>query len=138
MTAHTEALQAGFQERGRPGEMYGEWMQREIAERRARGEEPPWNLGPTNIQTGHVDPAPLPYDDRTVPKARLFEMQNAAIALAKDNERLRALIFGAEYAKGEIEHNHDETVMLRSCPWCDGGDHHRPDCPAFSAPGVVR
>lgn len=39
-------LEAGFAQRGRPGEVLGEWMQRDIAEQKARGVQPPFWLGP--------------------------------------------------------------------------------------------
>lgn len=75
-------------------------------------------------------------------KTRLFEMQNAAIDLAKDNARLRALIKDAEF-EGCVGRDSDTA-----CPWCGeepaqsrGADDRRidhVDCPAFSAPGVVR
>lgn len=139
----TEALQAGFQQRGNPGEMLGEWMRREMAEKTARGEVPPFDLGPT-VSAIWKDQAEAELSQRIAERdglrARLFEMQNAAIDLAKDNERLRALI-----AKQEKVFDGD---CSSECPWCKGtyasADlltpqfKHAADCHAFSAPGVVR
>lgn len=55
--------------------------------------------------------------------------------LLSENDRLRALIAQAELGTGS----------MCICPWCEsineaGDCHlaHTPDCPAFSAPGVVR
>lgn len=137
-----EVLQAGFQERGHPGEVLGGWMRREISERSARGEQPPWNLGPT-VPAIWKEQAEAELSQRIIERdgleARFFEMQNAAIDLAKDNTRLRALIKEAEYARGKIEHDYDSATLEASCPWCDSpGLPHRPDCRAFTIEGEVR
>jgi len=49
--------------------------------------------------------------------------------LIEDNERLRGLVAQAECVGGD-----------GFCPWCDVriNHPHEPNCPAFSAPGVVR
>lgn len=52
------------------------------------------------------------------------------LASIADRERLRRLIAQAEFA-----------LEMHECPWCHYGavrDAHASDCPAFSAPGVVR
>lgn len=72
------------------------------------------------------------HDERAGWKARLFEMQTAAIDLAQQVTRLRALVKEAENSGPETD-----------CPWCDAfktisGTHHLPDCRAFTREGEVR
>lgn len=115
-----EALQAGFQQRGHPGEMLGQWMRREIAEKVARGEEAPWDLGPT-----------VPLHELTAMKA--------------DNDRLRALLLKAEWGSCNCGSDPEPS----GCPFCSGDTYgsayderqpyaHDVDCEGYSARGVVR
>lgn len=58
------------------------------------------------------------------------EMRGAVAALAAEVRRLRGLIQQAESYGG---------LHATDCPWCGMHiDNHDLDCPAFSAPGVVR
>lgn len=79
-------------------------------------------------------------NERLRAEARIaFGPEHACVKLAAqlnavqaDNERLRGLVKEAERSGGPIT---DDSC----CPWCgapNGG--HATDCPAFSAPGVVR
>lgn len=58
-------------------------------------------------------------------------------ALVREVKRLRALVFKAEFAA-------TDNAECAYCPWCGHPEDapirpcHYPDCPAFSAPGVVR
>ncbi len=63
-----------------------------------------------------------------------FANQDDMRALVAEVKRLRALI---------EEHETCNEAQQICCPWCGRGDvltfpGHRADCPAFSAPGVVR
>lgn len=73
----------------------------------------------------------------------LSEYRSKVVVLERVTTRLRGLVLEAEWADSDNAGDH-------MCPWCRGYEigtqpldtrevvGHRPDCPAFSAPGVVR
>ncbi len=75
--------------------------------------------------------------------AKVVSLVDEVERLRADNARLRALIADKEYTHcgGETEEGEGYSESYGACPWC-GKDGHGPDrnddCPAFSAPGVVR
>ena len=68
-----------------------------------------------------------------------FAPMNDFRLMCEEVTRLRALVKEAEYARGKIVPNYEDTDMECSCPWCDSaGLPHKADCRAFTPEGVVR
>jgi hypothetical protein len=58
--------------------------------------------------------------------------------LFREIRRLRALVATAEWVTSSVDIGGSSEP---TCPWCDQDEYdrkHRPNCPAFSAPGVLR
>lgn len=61
--------------------------------------------------------------------------------LSADNERLREIIKGAESTILAYRPNYGtikDTIAYYGCPFCRQQGKHDPECPGFSARGVVR
>jgi hypothetical protein len=71
------------------------------------------------------------------PSLATFDVERV-LSLFDDRERLRELILKAEW-EGNTSRDPEPA-----CPWCEADkfgtprETHQPDCPAFSAAGVVR
>lgn len=78
-----------------------------------------------------------------IAEANLDATLDLAEELARERakvERLRALVARAEKSAC-VPHGYCDGIG--GCPWCTEGETeeragHKPNCPAFSAPGVVR